>query len=266
MWGVAELTLRKMKEPAFFIMVGIALLMGYCVSEVEPLGTQASSDSIIAQIVVSSEEGSSLLTSSFFAFALSVILAIFTGATEIPRDIESGMIMLVLSKPVRKYEYMLGKYFGVLILCLVFFAGSEIVMYLSHALKTKEFYGPLMMLRQFYLAIAFIPLVAITVATSCFFNDLSAMIVTAVYILFSLALNFIPIMVAILPKGVGGGVESYLFILYYFFPNYVFYFQTFKLFGVVPISLLLYSLSIAAVFLCIGAIRLKNRDLSPNAS
>jgi len=174
------------------------------------------------------------------------------------------MIMIVLSKPVRKWEYMLGKYLGVLAMCLVFFFGVEIVIYLSHLFKTHEFYGPLLIIRQFYLLMAFLPLVAVTVAFSCFFGDLASMIVTAMYILFSLALGFIPIMVAILPKGVGASVESYIFILYYFFPNYIFYFQTFKLIGIVPISLAIYSVAIAVIFLSVGALKLQNRDLSAN--
>ncbi len=264
MWGVTLLTLMKMREPSFYIIAAIGVLMGYCVSEVEPLSNQAATDSIISQIVVSESGGASLLTSSFFAFAMSIILAIFVGATEIPRDIDSGMIMIILSKPIKKWEYMLGKYLGILLLCLVFFFGVEAIIYLAHLLKTHEFYGPVLMLRQFYLVMAFLPLVAVTVAFSCFFGDLASMIVTSMYILFSLALGFIPIMVAVLPRGVAAGVESYIFILYYFFPNYVFYFQTFKLIGIVPISLAVYSVAIATIFLSIGAIKLQNRDLSAN--
>jgi ABC-type transport system involved in multi-copper enzyme maturation permease subunit len=264
MLGVILLTLYKAREPAFLIIAAIGMLMGYCVSEVEPLANQAAADSIISQIVSSDTGGMSLLTSSFFALALSVILAIFTGATEIPRDIDSGMIMVVLSKPIRKYDYMLGKYFGVLILCAAFFVGVELVIYISHYYKTSELYGFFLMLRQLYLLLALAPLVALTIAISCFLGDLAAMIVTAIYILFSLALGFIPIMVAVLPKGLAAGVESYLFIVYYFFPNYIFYFQTFKLAGIVPFSLLAYSVSTAAIFLVVGAMRLQSRDLHPN--
>lgn len=264
MYGVVLLTLYKAREPALLIIAAIGLLLGYCVSEVEPLASQASNDSIISQIVSTDAGKVYLLTSSFFALALSVILAIFTGATEIPRDIDTGMIMVVLAKPVKKHEYMLGKYFGVLILCVSFFIGMEAVIYGAHFLKTHEFYGFFTVLRQLYLILAIIPLVALTVALSCFLGDLAAMIVTALYILFSLALSFIPIMVAVLPKNIAAGVESYLFILYYFFPNFIFYFQTFKLAGIVPFSLLVYSVAIAMIFLSIGALRLQSRDLSPN--
>ena len=264
MYGIILLTLYKAREPALLIIVAIGMLMGYCVSEVEPLTNQAAADSIISQIVVSDTGGYFLLTSSFFALALSVILAIFTGATEIPRDVDTGMIMVILAKPVKKYEYMLGKYFGVLALCVVFYIGVEIVIYFSHLFKTHEYYGFTMMVRQMYLIMALFPLVALTIALSCFLGDLAAMIVTALYILFSLALGFIPIMVAVLPKGIASGVESYLFVLYYFFPNYIFYFQTFKLIGIVPFSLLVYSISVAVIFLSIGALRLQSRDLNTN--
>lgn len=264
MYGVMLLTLYKIREPALLIIAMVGMLMGYCVSEIEPLSSQAATDSLISQIVVADGGRIYLLTSSFFALALSVILAIFTGATEIPRDIDSGMIMLVLSKPIRKYDYMLGKYFGVLLLCVAFYVGVVAVIYFAHFFKTHEHYSLLMVIRQMYLIMALFPLVALTIALSCFLGDLAAMIVTALYILFSLALGFIPIMVAVLPKGLATGVESYIFILYYFFPNFIFYFQTFNLVGVVPFSLLVYSVAVAVIFLTIGALRLQTRDLSPN--
>jgi ABC-type transport system involved in multi-copper enzyme maturation permease subunit len=264
MFGVMLLTLYKAREPAFLIIAAIGAFLGYCISEIEPLATNAANDSLIAQIVTSDTGMSYLLTSTLFAFAFAVLLAIFTGATDIPRDIDTGMIMVILAKPLKKSDYMLGKYFGVLILCSALFLGLEAVIYFAHLYKTHEAYGFSMVVRQLYLVMALVPLVGITVSLSCFLGDLAAMIMTAMYILFSLALGFIPIMVAVLPKGVGAGVESYLFVLYYFFPNYIFYFQTFKLLGIVPFSLLAYSVAMAVIFLIIGAMRLQSRDLSPN--
>ncbi len=85
MYGVILLTLYKAREPALLIIAAIGMLMGYCVSEIEPLSSQAANDSLISQIVTADAGKVYLLTSSFFALALRVILAIFTGATEIQR-------------------------------------------------------------------------------------------------------------------------------------------------------------------------------------
>jgi ABC-type transport system involved in multi-copper enzyme maturation permease subunit len=67
------------------------------------------------------------------------------------------MIMIILSKPIKKHEYMLGKYFGVLALCVGLFIAIELVIYGAHLFKTGEYYGFTLMLRQLYLILALIP-------------------------------------------------------------------------------------------------------------
>jgi ABC-type transport system involved in multi-copper enzyme maturation permease subunit len=45
-----------------------------------------------------------------------ILLAIFVGAFLIPQDIENRTVYAILAKPVRRFEYVLGKYVGALII------------------------------------------------------------------------------------------------------------------------------------------------------
>ena len=85
------------------------------------------------------------------------------------------------------------------------------------------------------------------------------MIVAAVYLLFSVSISVIPLIVEMLPEGIG--LNSYLFILYYFFPNFVYYFQSFSLVGVLGIALAAYSVAVSILFLMIGYLQFNARDL-----
>ena len=147
-------------------------------------------------------------------------------------------------------------------ICLVFFITTEVTVFLTQYFSKGETYSLSLIFRQFQLTLAYLPFVAIIVALSCFVGDIAAIIITVVYILFSMLFNMIPIIIAMLPRGVAGEVENQIYILYYFFPNCIFYFIDYKAWGLVSVSLLLYSLSIAGIFLLIAAYRLNHMDFS----
>ena len=47
---------------------------------------------------------------------LGALVGVFTGATEIPRDVSSRMIAVLLSKPISRGRYLAGKYLGCLLI------------------------------------------------------------------------------------------------------------------------------------------------------
>lgn len=57
----------------------------------------------------------SLSSISFFSLILTIVLSL----TLIPSELESKTIYPIISKPVRRYEYILGKYFGVIFLIII---------------------------------------------------------------------------------------------------------------------------------------------------
>ncbi|MBO7148183.1 MAG: hypothetical protein J6W81_10595 [Lentisphaeria bacterium] len=265
MFAITLLSLKRMREPAFFIFLGIALCMAFIVSNLDPIAQQLNAESIFAQVVEANRSQSPLLTSAFIMFIISAFFGGFLGASEIPKDISSDLILILLSKPIRKISYMLGKYLGMLIVCCSLYAGSLIVIFLAHWIQSGEIYPFSLMLKQLYMIFAFLPFCGMIIMISCFTGELAAMIISFFYLTFSLSFSFLPIAVAMLPKGVAGYAGAAGFIIYYLFPNFVFYFLDFKMFGLVFFMLLIYSVTLSIMFLMIAVGRLETMDYSKNS-
>ena len=125
MFAIALLTLKRMREPAFFIFLGIGLVLAFIFSGLDPIAQQLSAESIFAQVVDANRSKSPLLSAAFVMFVISAFFGGFLGAAEIPRDISSDLILILLSKPIRKLSYMLGKYLGMLVICLVLYCSCK---------------------------------------------------------------------------------------------------------------------------------------------
>jgi hypothetical protein len=258
MLAIAETTFRKLKEGAFLIMLAFAVGVGYFVTDIDSFSGQ---DSGLVLQLIGANKGYPLMSGSFFALGITLIVIVFTGATEIPRDIETRTIMVYIPKTRRKSEYLIGKFLGVLLISFTFFTVTELSIFATHYIRAKQMYDLWFMLRQFYLFSAAIPAAAIIVTFSCFVGDLSAMILAALYMLFSFSFGGIPILAAMLPESVSSGVEFYVYLIYYFFPNFIYFVQPLKIAGVVPAALFLYSLSVSAIFLVMAAVRIETRDM-----
>jgi ABC-type transport system involved in multi-copper enzyme maturation permease subunit len=255
--GVFEITIKKMKEPAFAILLLIAVLIGACVSEMEQISFKQDGGVLFG--LISLEQGPPLLAGFVVILLMTIIIAIFSGATDIPKDIESRMIMHVLTKPVKRIEYILGKYFGLVAICICFFMAAAIAATVVHWTKTGEFYGLQLLCRQFLLLLALFPFVALTIMVSTFLPDISAMIVTTVYISFSLLISAISVFVDMLPKSLE--IVSLIHIFAYFFPNFFYFFNSCKFSGIVLIALIAYSFSMSAIFLLIASFQMNRRDM-----
>jgi ABC-type transport system involved in multi-copper enzyme maturation permease subunit len=255
--AISEITFKKVKEPAYSLLFLVAAVIGYFVSGMEVLSFQDSDATISA--IISLKHGTPLLSGFVIIFIMTMLIAIFSGATDIPRDIESRMIMLILVKPVNRGEYLLGKYIGIVVLCLGFFLLASTTAVIAHFITEGKFYGFSILCRQLYLVLGIFPFVAMTMMISTFLSDIGAMIVTAIYLMFSISMSAMSIFVDMLPKSLG--VASYVHIMAYFFPNFFYFFNSFRLIGLVSFSLLLYSLALTALFLMIAVIRLNNRDV-----
>lgn len=267
MWGIAEFTLRKAKESAFIIMFILAVLAGFMLTDTtgNSLDKSFEATGLVGQLM-SSREGYPILASSFSAIIFTLLLALFAGATDIPRDIESRMIMLMLSKPITRADYLIGKYIGLLALCSTIYITTQLAVYLGHYFSTGQFYPLGLMVKQFYLLLILLPFLSMIIMISCFVPDISAMVIGVLYVLFAISVSVVPILMALVTKDMERSVQTYIvesafFILYYMFPNFIYYFQTFSTIGLIPLALLVYSISISTIFLTIGTIRLNTRDL-----
>jgi ABC-type transport system involved in multi-copper enzyme maturation permease subunit len=70
----------------------------------------------------------------------SVVVAIILGATSLHRELELKTIFPILARPIRRDEYLVGKYFGALMTLAVFIAANAAVLILSLSMVASERY------------------------------------------------------------------------------------------------------------------------------
>ena len=216
-------------------------------------------DDVTISAILSVNKGVPLLASFVMILFMTLLIAVFSGATDIPREIDSRMVMLLLAKPISRGEYVIGKYIGILSICLMFFFLASITSIISYFIDSGQFYNIHIILRQCFLIIVVFPFVAMAMMISTFLNDIAAMILVAVYTLVAFFLSIISILLDLLPKSLG--VAGYIHFLAYFVPNLFYFLQPYRLISLTSISLIIYSFSMTVLFLTIATVRLNNTDL-----
>ena len=72
------------------------------------------------------------------ASLFSVLVAIVMGSTSLHRELEHKTVFPILSRPIRRWEYLVGKYMGTLVTVAVFVALDVAVVLLMLALETGQ--------------------------------------------------------------------------------------------------------------------------------
>ena len=247
-FAIFEMTVKKVKEPAFSLLFVIAAVIGYCVSGMGAMAL-SNNDGLLYGLI-SLEKGQPLYEGSVVIMFMTMIIAIFAGATDIPKDIDSRMIMLVLGKPIHRIEYLLGKYLGIIAICFIFFITAGVVAIAVNLGTTGQLMPAKVIVRQLLLMLAVFPFAAMTMMISCFLSDIGAMIVASVYLILSVFFSSISMFVDMLPRSLS--VVSAVHFVAYLFPNYFYFFNAFKFVGVVIVALTLYSASMTIIFLAIA--------------
>ena len=67
-----------------------------------------------------------------------VLVAIVLGATSLHRELELKTIFPILARPIRRHEYLLGKYVGTLLTLLVFVTADSALLLAALALETGQ--------------------------------------------------------------------------------------------------------------------------------
>ena len=258
MIGVIQFTINKLKEPSFIILLISFMLTGVNFSTSSSLSENMSSD--IVNDVITAGKGYPLLSGTIFAVIISLLMTIFIGGSEIPREISTRTIMLILSKPIRKETYLIGKFLGVFIMGLLFFLSFEIPMLASIITKGNSTGSFPFIIRQLSVALTILPVAAITVTISCFTAEISSMILTVCYLLFGLSIAMTPILLAALPEGMGN-ITFLMNSIYYMFPNFIYFLKDMNVFSFNFVALTIYATSITAIFLNAAAIRMNTRDI-----
>ena len=90
--AIAEITIKKIKEPAFFILFLIAVVMGYFMSGAEAFSFQ--NDDVTISAILSIKKGVEQLAGLVMNLCMTLLIAVLSGVTHISIEIDSRMVIL----------------------------------------------------------------------------------------------------------------------------------------------------------------------------
>lgn len=260
MSGIAILTIRRLQEPAFLILFMLGALLAYGISD-----AGAMDISLFGVVTIAGEKGAhappeaGLLVGTLVLTVLGCLITVFTATCEIPRDISTRMIAILLSKPISRAEYVGGKFLGSLGIGLIFS-----VLWLTIMIGSRLAWPPphqssisvIGLILQYRCLLILLPITAIAVSISCYMSDLSAMIVSAFYILFAFGISVLPILINLIPSLIG----KLLLFGYLFTPNLGYF--IFGPHGFFPnLALVVYAVSSSFLFINIGRLYFEQGDI-----
>lgn len=173
--AIAEHTFREaVRNKIMHAILGLALVIILCSKAVA--WVSAGQD-----VKVMTDLGLAAIT--FFG----VIVAIFSGANLLYREVDKKTSYLILPKPVKRYEFIVGKYFGLTLVLLVCMAIMSAVhaAYLTSFVLSAEGVPHQAALRAYYLALTqayflvFLELCVVS-AFAVFFSSVSSPMFSAV--------------------------------------------------------------------------------------
>jgi Cu-processing system permease protein len=198
--------------------------------------------------------------------AFGLVMAIFIGVGLIYKEMEKRTLYSLLAKPIRRWEFIVGKYAGLLLTllvntCLMTIGVAAALLYVSRSFERSDIY--------ILVAVYFILLkLALVTALALFFSSfstpmLSTLFTIGIYLAGMLSTDFLNIgMVTQSPA-----IRAIMRILYYVLPN----FHNYDVIGqaahgfAIPLALIwqntLYTLLYSALVLVAAATVFSGRDL-----
>jgi len=143
-----------------------------------------------------------------------MLMAILIGTGLVNKEIENRTIFTLLSKPIRRHEFLLGKFFGLVLTLAVMTAAMSLIFLVLVFFQTWRFEGRLLLA----IVYIFFELVLIT-AVAILFSSFSTPILSSLFALaFYLIGHFSWSLEALIKKARGGGKVA-LQILYALLPD-----------------------------------------------
>jgi len=202
-WTIARSTFKL--EIRDRILIGILVFaLGYM------LLTLFLADLVLRELPMVESFG---LTGIYF---FNAITALFLGTTSFFKDVDRKVVYFILSKPVSRAQFLLGKFFG---LCLVLLLTSAIltVVYLGVVLHEGGGFNTLGILA---VGMQFLEM-ALFLAFAIFVSTFSSSLLSIVYTSAIFFMGHIVSSLVVDAKTVGlGGIKLFFVqVLYYIFPN-----------------------------------------------
>lgn len=259
MTGIWFVTMARLREPAFLIVFFVGCIISYLFSQV---GSFEVTNARSAEIIEATADPAlqNVLLGTVLLTVLGMLITVFIAASEVPRDISSRMIAIYLSKPVSRAGYLFGKFIGSLSIGLTF-AAIWITIMVVRRYFFSEIEDPLttrVLVNQYFCLLMLVPTCAVSVAISCYFSDVLAMILTCIYVLLSFFVAGIPYIIKVLADDLL--VKVALLPPYYLLPNLSYFVRT-QQSPMEYISLLVYTVSITGIFLMIGRAGFNRGDI-----
>jgi Cu-processing system permease protein len=250
-WAIASNTFREaIRDRILYLLLVFALLlMG--LSQVLSLLTIGGEEKIIKDL--------GLASISLFG----VLTAVFIGVALVSKEIERRTIYTIVSKPIHRHEFLLGKYFG---LALTLFVNTSVMtLWFYLILFLKGFADARLLLA---IVLIFLELLLVT-AFAILFSSFSTPILSTLFTLGLYLVGHLTWSLALLEQRVKGAAGRALCrLLYWTLPNLeVFNIKGEVVHGVpVPAQLLLwaalYLLGYGGAVLAISCLILRHRDFS----
>lgn len=259
MLAIWSLTLSRLREPPFIVMFVLGCGISFAFARVGVFDVAGLGIPGLAPAATDSKTETGILLGTILLAVLGALITVFVAAAEVPRDISSRLIAVILSKPISRPRYIAGKYLGTLTIGLLFS-----FLWLILLLVVRQVTGgstaalpPDVILEQFNCLLLLLPIGAIAIAISCFFSDVVAMILTSIYVLVSFAAGLVPVILNIMQDDYTARI---LLLPYYLFPNLSYFLQ--PLHGPWQyVNLATYALSLSALFLVLGQWRFSRGDV-----
>jgi len=257
MWAIATISLLRLREAAFTVLLVVGLVISYCFAG---LGT-FSSDVIGQEVIFGDKSGNgTILLGTILLVLLGGLITIFTAAAEIPRDVSTRMIAIYLSKPVSRGQYVWGKFLGTCMLgliCSTLWITCMLICRHFVKLADGEALSLTQTLGQYWSLLLMLPISAVAVGISCYFSDIISMLATCVYIVICFVTGFFPMALAL----VAGSVFGYVLLVpYYCFPNLLYFFRSYDS-PLLYVLLVVYAAAVGAVFVSLGRLRFERGDV-----
>ena len=247
MLAICRLTLRRLKEPALIMLFFIGAVFSFMVSGSgvfefsEINGGQAPELS----------HANSIYLGTVLLCGLGLLVTMFNAAAEIPRDISSRMISILLSKPISRLEYIAGKFLGAMGIGLLYTGLWLTIMLICKALfHEPNLASPLTLAsvcHQYLCLLLLPPVTAIAIGFSCCFSDVVAMILTAIYVIACFGAAIVPIIACLSPFL----LKRVILLGYLFFPNLCFFLQSYAGFWA-NLAIFVYAAATSLLFLLLG--------------
>ena len=119
-WTIARLTVHEMlRRRLFLVLLGLTILVvaftSWGFGQITTIGnrpmTRVEQVAVVSQLLI--------LVGFMFSFTLA-FSAVFAGAPSLSGDLESGVALSIVARPISRAEYVIGKWLGVVITILIY--------------------------------------------------------------------------------------------------------------------------------------------------